>query len=183
MNQPAIPMGAAILLSLIVIGCESDGGIAARTQEKSAVYATLTISQKRYIEKGVIDTGFTADMVYMAMGHPTKIETKEFPQGRAELWTYERYYPNYNAGQGFKYADFTTESAYQPQISKTQNVGGTLGPLAPQIPRGMGPPESIFTTRGPQGSSMEPADLQSFTFVILFENGKVARFGAKANPN
>ncbi len=187
MKKHLIPFGAALALALFVTGCESDGGITARTQEKSAVYATLTVSQKRYIEKGVIDTGFTTDMVYMAMGHPTKVETKAFPQGRAELWTYERYYPNYDAAHGFKYADFTTESAYQPQPPQFVTIPG--GPIpgetqAPSIPAGMNKGNVVpFITGGPQGSSMEPADLQSFTFLILFENGKVARFGAKPNYN
>ena len=185
MNKPLISLGAAVLLALFVAGCESDGGIAARTQEKSAVYATLKISEKRFIEKGVIDTGFTADMVYMATGHPTKVESKELPQGHVELWTYDRYYPNYDAGHGFKYADFTTESAYQPQPPQFQDMPNynPSDPARKQVPIGMEGNVLPFHNGGPQGSSMEPADLQSFKFVILFENGKVARFGATPNVN
>ena len=36
MKTHLIPAGAAIVLALLVTGCESDGGVAARTQEKSA---------------------------------------------------------------------------------------------------------------------------------------------------
>ena len=86
----------------MVTGCETDGGIAARTREKSAAYATLKISEKRFIDKGIIAIGFTPDMVYMAMGRPSKVESKAYPEGDRELWTYSRYYPNYEAGQGFK---------------------------------------------------------------------------------
>jgi hypothetical protein len=184
MNKHNITLGAAVLLALFATGCESDGGIAARTQEKSAVYATLKISDKRFIEKGVIAMGFTSDMVYMAMGHPTKVESKDLPQGRAELWTYDRYYPNYDAGHGFKFANFTTESAYQPQPPQFQDQPNynPENPNRPKVPIGMANNILPFVTGGPQGSSMEPADLQSFKFVILFENGKVARFGATPNP-
>jgi len=186
MNQHFLPTaGAAVLLALLITGCESDGGIAARTQEKSAVYATLKVSEKRFIEKGVIAMGFTPDMVYMAMGHPTKVESKELPQGHAELWTYDRYYPNYDAGHGFKYADFTTESAYQPQPPVFQDKPNydPSNPSRQQVPLGMENNILPFHNGGPQGSSMEPADLQSFKFVILFVNGKVDRFGATPNPN
>jgi hypothetical protein len=185
MKKHIIPLGGVLLLALFVTGCESDGGIAARTQEKSAVYATLKVSDKRFIEKGVIAMGFTPDMVYMAMGHPTKVESKDFSGGRAELWTYDRYYPNYDAGHGFKFANYTTESAYQPQPPQFQTRPGEdpNNPFAPKIPLGMGNNILPFHNGGPQGSSMEPADLVSYKFVILFMNGKVDRFGATPNPN
>ena len=42
----------------------------------------------------------------------------------------------------------------------------------------------MFKAGGPQGvSSAEPADLQSYTFLILFKEGKVARFGIDPNVN
>ena len=43
-------------------------------------------------------------------------------------------------------------------------------------------PESIFITGPAQGASMEPADLQAYTYVILFLNGKVVRYYARNNP-
>jgi hypothetical protein len=188
MKTPFISSGAAILLALSVASCESDGGISGRIQEKSAAYSTLRVTDKLFIQKGVIAPGFTPDMVYMAMGHPTTVESKEYPEGRAELWTYSRYYPNYNAGQGIKHADFTTESAYQPQPAQFQTQMGAYAndAFGAKVPAGMAfqnTPESIGKTGGAQGASMELADLQSYTFVILFKDGKVDRFGAKANPN
>ena len=177
---------AALGLALLVTGCETDGGIAARTREKSAVYATLKVSEKRFIDKGVIAIGFTPDMVYVAMGHPSKVESKDYPEGKRELWTYSRYYPNYDPGTGFKTVPYSTEGHYQRALS--QDAAGTdpHSNFNAQIPNGMdenqGP--DIFKAGRPQGvSSAEPADLQSYTFLILFKDGKVARFGADPNYN
>ena len=162
----------------------SHGGIAARTREKSAVYATLKLSEKRFIEKGVIAIGFTPDMVYMAMGNPSKVESKVFPEGKRELWTYSNYYPNYDAGQGFKTVPYSTEGHYQRSMTQpTVNpVNGKINYLGAQAPIGDTSGQSLAVTGGPQGvSSAEPADLQSYTFQILFKDGKVARFGADPN--
>ena len=87
MKKPLILASAASLLALFVTGCESDGGIAARTQEKSAVYAILKPWEKNYIAKGTISQGFTPDMVYMAMGNPSKTEITTLPDGAGEVWT------------------------------------------------------------------------------------------------
>jgi hypothetical protein len=120
MKQPFLLRGAALLLCLLAAGCATDGGVTAREKEKADVYATLQPWQKRFIEKGVVASGFTPDMVYMAMGKPSKVETKDFPEGHAELWTYDRYYPYIDAVHGFRFAPFTTESAYQPQMATMQ---------------------------------------------------------------
>lgn len=195
MKKRVIPLAAAALAAVFFAGCETDGGIEARTREKSAVYATLKLSEKRFIGKGIIAIGFTPDMVYMAMGHPSKVESKEYPEGRRELWTYNHYYPNYDAGQGFAVAPYNTEMHYQRDITVASGSGGyyddhpgATGVSTPRMPigfdpsnRGTGP--SIDKGSPPQGGSMEPANLQSYTFLVLFKEGKVARLGVEPNSN
>jgi predicted small secreted protein len=176
MNRRVIPFGAALVFALLVAGCETDGGVGARIQEKSAVYATLRISDKLFVQKGVIAPGFTPDMVYMAMGRPSKVESKADPgAGRVELWTYNNYYPPLDAGH-MQYVPVSGESVYRPSFMMTLN--GLQVPLGTS---GLKP--SIFTTGPPQGGTGEPAALQSYTFLILFENGKVAQFGGRPNMN
>jgi hypothetical protein len=184
MNKLLLPSGAALLLALLMSGCETDdGGITARTQEKSAAYAKLKYWEKNFIAKGVIAEGFTSDMVYMAMGQPNKTEAKELPQGRFELWTYSRYYPNVDAVHGFEFASYNSDSAYQPLMPQYQKQ--TNSPSDRGVPWGMagGLNQSIFVVGGPQGGSMEPAGLRSYLVVILFQGGKVARVGVAANYN
>jgi hypothetical protein len=168
MNPRIIPIGAAVLLVLLVTGCATDD-TTARTQEKSAVYATLGHREKRFIAKGRIAVGFTADMVYMAMGHPSKVKPVTISGETAELWIYDNYYPPVNAFH-MRYSDFGPELPYQPVPS----VNG--------LPAGSGQsPASIATTGPPQGGSMEPADLRSFTIWVLFQNGQVVRLMGAPN--
>ena len=184
---PHLSAAAALLLGLFVTGCETDGGVSARAQEKSAVYTALKPWQKRLIDKGTIAAGFTPDMVYLALGNADKVETKELPEGTAEMWVYTHYYPNVDAIHGFRHADFTTESAYQPQRALEQTKSG-FNPFdykSPKVPLGMDVhgDEDISKTGGPQGGSMEPANLRSYTIKVLFASGKVVRIGADENMN
>lgn len=175
------------LLAVVLTGCEFDNGISLRAKEKPEVYASLHVWQKRFIEKGVIAQGFTSDMVYIAMGNPSKVEMKPEPQGRMEVWTYSRYYPNVTGAHGstFNGAGYNTDSGFQGQFKATQDaVGDPHSNQNPQEPVGMGgPPPSLFKTGPPQGGTMEPADIRSYTFIILFKDGKVAKFGSYPNAN
>ncbi len=188
MKNHFIPLSAAVVLALLLTGCETDGGVAARKQEKSATYTALKMWEKQLIDAGTIAQGFTPDMVYLAMGRPDKIDSKEFPQGHAEMWTYTHFYPNVDAVHGFRHANFNTESAYQPQRELTlgstapfHGLGNAEGPPVGQGFQGVG--ESIFATGGPQGGNMEPADLRSYTIKVLFASGKVVQIGADENMN
>lgn len=189
MKTPFVLPGWVLLLAVAAGGCATEGGVSAREKEKATVYATLQPWQKHFIERGVVAKGFSTDMVYMAMGQPSKVETKDFPQGRAELWTYDRYYPYIDAAHGFRFAPFSTESPYQPQMITTQtNISRgdySLLPGGATVPIGMDRKggESAFTTSGPQGGSMEPATLRSYRMQVLFNNGKAIQIAAMPNVN
>jgi len=177
MKKLPVLLGASLGLALFFTGCESDG-IAARTQEKSAVYATLKPWQKKNIDGGVIALTFTPDMVYMAIGNPT---SKAPIDGGGEIWTYKNYYPSVGATQAQR--TFNTDrglgdSNFHNGIQSESNGAGgrqTVGSSR----GGAGP--SISTTGGPQGGSMEPPDLQSFTLWVTFVDGKVSKL--KLDPN
>ena len=182
MNLSRSSLVTAFVVTLLLTGCESHGGFSARKQEKSATYAALRPWQKKLIDKSTISQGFTPDMVYLAMGKPTKVETKDFPQGTAELWTYSQFYPNVDAVHGFRHADFTTESAYQPQRPTTIKTSDTSeGSVPVGMDRGVGQP--LHITGGPQGGTIEPATLRSYTIKVLFAGGKVVQIGADENMN
>ena len=161
--------------------------IALRAKEKPEVYASLQVWQKRFIEKGVVARGFTPDMVYIAMGKPTKVETRARPLGKVEIWTYLYYYPNVTEAHGstFNGAEYSTDSPYQGQFKPTQDAAGDPhSNMNPQIPVGMSTtPPSLFKSGPPQGGTMEPGNMRSYTFLVVFEDGKVTKVGAFPNPN
>ena len=80
---------AGLLLLLVLAGCGFNP-IARRIEEKSAAYARLGSDQQTKIRQGVIEVGFTADMVYMALGHPAKTTLRPTPDGPVGIWIYER---------------------------------------------------------------------------------------------
>jgi hypothetical protein len=62
-------------------------GISGRIEEKSVVFNSLTPKQRELIEAGDIDIGSTNDMVYVALGKPSKTEVKPSPEGPVTMWT------------------------------------------------------------------------------------------------
>jgi hypothetical protein len=191
MKKHLIPFGAALTLALFVTGCETDGGITARTQEKSAAYATLKPWDKNYIDKGIVATGFSADMVYMAVGNPTKVEPVKTSDGRsAEMWTYDHYYPSPDAAH-LRYAAYNPDSPFQMSQFESQNSPNMASSYGDdtdvsysagghEIPRGLtATPTSIGTTGGPQGGTIEPVALEAYTLMVLFQDGKVIRLALK----
>lgn len=176
MKKSLALLGGALGLALLVTGCESTGS-SARIQEKSAVYATLKPWQKKNIDGGVVAMSFTPDMVYMAIGNPS---TKQ-PSGEDEVWIYKNYYPStgavaakqtLNTDRGLGDSNF--KNGIQSESNGSggrQRVGSGKG--------GVG--QSASTTGGPQGGSMEPADLASYTLYVTFTNGAVSHLKLDEN--
>lgn len=76
-----------LLLALgAVAGCDT---IASRIQEKPALFAQLDPVVQQGIQHGRIGVGFTPEMVYLALGRPTTIETAA--DGSDTVWTYFSY--------------------------------------------------------------------------------------------
>ncbi len=155
-------IGTALLAAMALAGCDATSGTAARIQEKSAVFATLTPEQKKNIEEGAIEYGYTADMVYMALGKPSKVREKAAPEGTVLMWTYNNYYPTvavvelaYNA-PGRKYR--------APAINA--NTPDTGSPVkSPSI--------SSTKPTGPEPGVDSLGEIPSETLHVLFLDGKV----------
>ena len=181
-KSPSLAFCATALLVLCVAGCETTGGIDARIQEKSAFYAALKPCQKKYISQGVVVPGFTPDMVYLAVGSPSRVEPMKDSEGNmGEIWIYTRYYPTADAAHA-RYIPYQADSPFLPskaQPSGPDNVGNAG--RGDQGPAGLNQTQSLGATGGPQGGSLEPPDLRAYTLQVLFQDGKVAGVGIKPN--
>ena len=169
-------MGATVVLALFVPGCATDG-TTARIQEKSEVFATLNPWQQKTVRKGDVAVGFTGDMVYMAVGKPNSVQTKETEKGPAELWTYDRFFPPADASL-LRTAEVSSEFASKfDNFNKTSAPAGPGAVGSPLLPKNYNPrsTESSFTTGGPQGGTLEPADLQGYKLYVVFLGGRVVR--------
>ena len=147
---------AAIALAAVLAGCETGTGLAERIREKGPVFAGLTPEQRSKIEQGMVEVGFTADMVYLALGHPRRIEEKTLPEGRVALWSYETlrapgsmHLLGYNnAGQAGR-----TRSSSQTYANAPRSSGGS----------------------GPEPSLDALPDMVAETLHVLLLNGAVVR--------
>ena len=168
------------MLGLLMAGCGTTG-VSARIQEKSAVYASLKTWEKRCVDHGVIALGFSPDMVYLAIGHPSRVDPGELSSaGPGELWVYRNYFPTPDAVSAH-YSAFTSEAAFQPATHSGTEGLGVNGAPAISKSAAMAGGRAITDMRAPQGGSLEPSDLQAFTLLVLFHDGRVTRIGIKPN--
>jgi hypothetical protein len=72
----------SVLLLVGVAGCNS---ASSRIQEHAAEFAALDSATQTKIKQGVVETGYTSDMVYMALGRPA--EASNDAAGNL-VWTY-----------------------------------------------------------------------------------------------
>src|ERR1035437_2056179 len=154
-------LGAALVLAFLVTGCETNGRTA-RIQEKSAVDATLTPWQKKVIDDGGVERGYTTDVVYMALGTHKTVKSKDTPEGKTEMWTYTNYYPTVVAS---KLSMNNPNSRY------------TMEQTSPNAPAHGGgarvQPSSFSSTTGGPTASLDVADLPTHTLYVFLFNGKV----------
>jgi len=148
--RSSILIPIVVALPLFLLGCKSTARTA-RIQEKSTVFSTLSPIQQHQIKNGGIDLGFSTDMVYMALGQPTKITGTGDPKDT--IWIFTNYYP----------ADFVHRTGGSirrngaPKTAKVANQTGTNGG---------------FGTAGSE-NSIELPDMASYTFHVLFRDDKV----------
>lgn len=89
--KPAVLLG--LLVTLALAGCQAGSTLKARIREKAAVFAALPPARQAQVEKGVVEVGFTPDMVYMALGRPNEVHDVTLPEGKETTWTYRNILP------------------------------------------------------------------------------------------
>jgi hypothetical protein len=147
----------------LLAGCESTG-VSSRIQEKPAVFAGLTADQQKMIESGEIEVGFTSDMVYLALGKPARVNTKDTPDGPVTMWTYTKYFPTNTTVKMTMSRDGGMTYA-PPMVSANAPTGAN----APAMFRA---PSFGSAGTGPQ-QSLEPGDLPTDTLYVMIYNDKV----------
>ena len=170
MNKNLPLLGVALGLALVLAGCETDNA-SSRIHEKSAVYASLKQWQKKKVDRGIVALGLTPDMVYMAIGNPSSKE----PLGTGEVWIYRHYFPT--PGAEHLKSTLNTESRHSNEASVNAGMlGGNA--KAGTANRNLG---TVAAASEPQGGSMEPADMASYTFWVTFEGGVVTHLKLEEN--
>jgi len=153
-----IPAALPVVVALLLAGCET-AALSTRIEEKAELFARLTPEQQRDIRAGVIEVGYTTDMVYMALGRPGNIAAKDTPEGPVAMWTYRNFHlPN---EKGF------SAVADQHQQWRADKQPGKLDSHP------TGSQKEISSTFGGLQTSLNVPELISKKLFVQFFNGRV----------
>ena len=91
-------------------GCQS---VDSRIKEKPEVYANLDTATQDKIKQGIIEIGYTEDMVYLALGKPDQKRESVQENGRSVTWIYNTYYDRYD---GTAFAGYHRSLYFDPYL-------------------------------------------------------------------
>ena len=111
MNRPRLSCLLAVAL-LAFTGCST---ISSRIDQKSEVFAALPVDDQARLRRGEVAVGDTSDMVYIALGEPTRRrEITTSGATRAE-WIYRVYDERY---EGSHFAGYRRAVAIDPRTGR-----------------------------------------------------------------
>jgi len=84
-----------------ITGCQS---VDSRIKEKPEVFAQIDKATQDKIKQGIIDLGYTQDMVYFALGAPDQKRESISAAGTSVTWIYNTYYQRYDGTQYVGYS-------------------------------------------------------------------------------
>lgn len=149
----------SILVSLLAAGCATSG-IENRAQEKATVFNQLSPDVQRRIRDGQVGMGFTEDMVYIAIGKPSKTETRSSDSGPVVVWIYKNMPVRGDAGfEGLRY---NTDMAITP---------GMTGNGRPSAKYGTQTDNNLNQDAIDSATSLP--DMEMGTLFVFFYNGRV----------
>lgn len=76
-------------------GCQT---VESRIKEKPEVFAKLDAATQDKIKQGIIELGYTEDMVYLALGKQDQTRESTHANGKSVTWIYNTYYDRYEGG-------------------------------------------------------------------------------------
>lgn len=147
---------AGVISVVGLAGCQSPRD--SRISEKRELFASLPPSVQATIKEGLVDLGFSPEMVQMALGTPNQVQSGQAAEGQMMTWTYKNFVLSDSAA--VKVGMNTPGTRYQP--------GPIVSPNAPGGP-------SLGSTKnvGPQATVSDMADMRVGTLFVEFLNNRV----------
>lgn len=102
-------MKTRLLLLIALLGLVGCSTFEKRADEKAAVFSKLDAPTQENLRKGLVEIGYTPDMVYIALGTPDSRNEAITATSRKEVWIYNSYYSEYRGTEhaGYRrYVDF-----------------------------------------------------------------------------
>jgi len=105
-------VASALLAAALLTGCDS---IDSRINRKSAVFTALPAADQARLRQGSIAVGDTPDMVYIAIGEPSRRIEKRTADGTQSVWIYRQYYETY---EGVGFAGYRRRAFFDPRTGR-----------------------------------------------------------------
>jgi hypothetical protein len=83
-----------------LVGCQT---VESRIQERPEAFYRLDRQTQDKILQGIIDVGYSEDMVYLALGEPSEKRERITENGRTLTWVYNTYYTRYDGREHVGY--------------------------------------------------------------------------------
>ncbi len=95
------PLVISLLLSalLLATGCVSSTP-QSRISKNREAYSRYPSNVQRMISAGMVDVGFTPEMVRLALGAPNREFSRQTENGSTEVWVYHDSSPRFSIGFG-----------------------------------------------------------------------------------
>jgi hypothetical protein len=110
MNSRLLKIAFAAGALLLAGGCQT---VDDRIRQNPHVFAGLDAATQDKIRQGIIDLGFTPDMVYLALGAPDQRRESLTPDGNRLTWIYNTYYERYD---GTRHVGYQRRVYYDPYL-------------------------------------------------------------------
>jgi outer membrane protein assembly factor BamE (lipoprotein component of BamABCDE complex) len=106
------PIFTALLIGVLALltACQT---VDDRIKEKPEVFANVDKATQDKIKQGIIDIGYTEDMVYLALGAPDQKRESTTAAGRNVTWIYNTYYQRYD---GTQFAGYHRRVYFDPHL-------------------------------------------------------------------
>jgi outer membrane murein-binding lipoprotein Lpp len=111
---------AVALAACVLAGCSTSP--MSRIDSNRAAYESWPLEVQQAVLSGRVDKGMTPEMVKVALGEPSKVETRDGKTGEEEVWIYSK---------GSKAGNLLNNAS----ISTGGSIGG-IGVYGPAVPLG-----------------------------------------------
>jgi outer membrane protein assembly factor BamE (lipoprotein component of BamABCDE complex) len=110
MKTTSTLLSLALTALFTLTACQS---VETRIKEKPDVFAGLDVATQDKIKQGIIDLGYTQDMVYLALGEPDQKKESVSATGETVTWIYNSYYERY---EGTHHAGYHRQVYFDPYL-------------------------------------------------------------------
>lgn len=139
--------------------------------------AALDPQTRQHLEGGFVEIAYTPDMVYVALGNPSRIKHKATADGDVEIWVYRNIALPGNEG----FRGLTYDTNFEITATVMSDMLGVSSSVRPPNPAQQQGSKSLVTGDGKGygvnltalASATTIADMPMGTLYVFFYNGRV----------